>query len=1200
MEMKNNKLIVVLGMHRSGTSAITRGLQVMGVRLGNRLIPPMEGNNPKGFFEDIDLNALNIEMLSAIYSDWCHLAAIDSIDVEILRKQGYFLFAIELLKQKVSAAPVFGFKDPRVAKLLPFWKEVIRHCQINVSYVLAVRNPLSVVKSLSKRDGIDAEQSYLLWLGHVITSLTGSAGDKRVIVDYDRLMLSPDRELMRIAKCTDLEIDPTELQSYKSDFLDQGLRNTVYDVNDLLSDAACPPLVREMYAVLLDVGSDKTQIEDPKFQKLIKHWKTKFEFLKTSLILADRLYTRYIAANQSVAERDGQIANLHQAVEERDGQIARLNKAVTECDGQIANLHQAVDERDGQIVNLNQSVAERDGQIARLNKAVTECDGQIANLHKAVDERDGQIVNLNQAVAKRDGQITNLKNEMVRRGEWALGLEQQLKDAQTKIIQITSSNSWKITLPLREIRRWTSTPKQQTKRYTISILSLAKRIYQSLPLSYQTKATHRNVIAKFFPKILLVSGGHSATIPVLSLQVMRQAVPEQRNVEHINKDTVALTGLTLTESLNTYGDALSYSNSFGVPKSYDVICFPIIEWDHRFQRPQQLMTEFARDGHRVFYLNLTFHDRSSTVEWQKVAERIFQVQLPGTTNLNRFFELLTHGVTSQCLAALEIFCAEAGIRDAICMVQLPFWTPLALELRKKYGWKVIFDCMDESQGLTMLNPEMKYEESRIVRKADLVLVSAKKLWDKHVGNASSCMLLPNAVDFNHFSSNANGNKLDKLPRPIIGYYGAIMEWFDAEMVIGAAKARPEWSFVLIGKVDTSSVEPLRSLPNVFFPGEQPYSQLPGYLHQFDVCLIPFKVTPITESTNPVKFYEYLSAGKPIVAVPMAELLPYPELFYPARNAKEVVTQVARALQEDNSALVNMRINWARHETWQARYESLATAVNYLYGLVSIVIVSYRNLEKLQACLESIIEKTHYPRYEVIVVDNGSSQDVVGYLAGIAQKHSHIHVIFNKENLGFAQANNIGLRAISKDSHYIILLNNDTVVTRGWMTGLTRWLNDMDVGLVGPVTCPSGSANEAAVPVDYKELTELESFARRYTTEHHGNAFDIPMLAMYCLAMRRNTYEEIGPLDEQFGVGMFEDDDYSLRARIKGYRVICAEDVFIHHFGRASFSQLNAREYKKLFEQNLRRFEAKWHIKWRLHSARLLQTKSVVEENIGVK
>ena len=198
--MDRQRLIVVLGMHRSGTSAITRGLQVMGVGLGDRLIPPVEGNNPKGFWEDIDLNSLNAEMLSACDSDWHYVAAIDSIDVERLREQGHVLRAAELLRQKVCSAPIFGFKDPRVAKLLLFWKGVFSSCQFDVSYIVVLRHPLSVAKSLANRDGIEPEQSYLLWLGHVMTSLTGSAGNKRILVDYDRLMQSPDHELNRIAK----------------------------------------------------------------------------------------------------------------------------------------------------------------------------------------------------------------------------------------------------------------------------------------------------------------------------------------------------------------------------------------------------------------------------------------------------------------------------------------------------------------------------------------------------------------------------------------------------------------------------------------------------------------------------------------------------------------------------------------------------------------------------------------------------------------------------------------------------------------------------------------------------------------------------------------------------------------------------------------------------------------------------------------
>ena len=354
--MESHRLIFVLGMHRSGTSVVTRGLQVMGVALGNCLIPPINEVNDKGFWEDADLNALDVEMLKAVNSDWHHLAPIEPIDIEVLRKKGYFLRAAELLRQKIGNTPIFGFKDPRVAKLLPFWKEVFSHCQLNVNYVLAMRHPLSVAKSLAKRDGITAEQSYLLWMGHVLTSLMGSAGNNRVLVDYDRLMQSPDSELRRIAKCFDLEIDPAELQSYKTDFLDQGLRHTVYDLNDLLLDHACPPIVREIYTELLEAASGSNGIDDQALKEKVELWSDEFERLKSLLTLADRLSTQKAVAQEAVAE-------LNQSVTERDGQISCLNQSVAE-------LNQSVTERDGQISSLNQSVTERDGQIASLKQEV--------------------------------------------------------------------------------------------------------------------------------------------------------------------------------------------------------------------------------------------------------------------------------------------------------------------------------------------------------------------------------------------------------------------------------------------------------------------------------------------------------------------------------------------------------------------------------------------------------------------------------------------------------------------------------------------------------------------------------------------------------------------------------------------------------------------------------------------------------------
>lgn len=369
--MEAKKLIVVLGMHRSGTSAVTRGLQVMGVELGDRLIPAIEGNNSKGFWEDSDLNTLDVEMLAALDSDWFHLTPIEAKDVEALRNQGYFVRAVELLGQKVGGVAVFGFKDPRVAKLLPFWKEVFNHCNVNVNYILALRHPLSVVKSLAKRDGIAEGQSYLLWLGHVITALIGSTGDKRVLVDYDRLMQSPDAELMRISKCIDLEIDSEKLQIYKTEFLDQGLRHTVFEPTELLLDNACPPIVREIYDALLDVAADKVILDDQVLQRKVSHWSDEFERIKSPLTLIDRLFTQKRIATQAVTERDAQIASLSQAVTERDGQITALNRVMFERDEQIVSMNQAIVQRENRVSELEKVLSEQEHVIAAIRSSTS-------------------------------------------------------------------------------------------------------------------------------------------------------------------------------------------------------------------------------------------------------------------------------------------------------------------------------------------------------------------------------------------------------------------------------------------------------------------------------------------------------------------------------------------------------------------------------------------------------------------------------------------------------------------------------------------------------------------------------------------------------------------------------------------------------------------------------------------------------------
>jgi GT2 family glycosyltransferase len=252
------------------------------------------------------------------------------------------------------------------------------------------------------------------------------------------------------------------------------------------------------------------------------------------------------------------------------------------------------------------------------------------------------------------------------------------------------------------------------------------------------------------------------------------------------------------------------------------------------------------------------------------------------------------------------------------------------------------------------------------------------------------------------------------------------------------------------------------------------------------------------------------------------------------------------------------------------------------GLIaaSVVVVTFNNLAFTRMCLASLLANTGGPAHEVIVVDNGSRDGTPDYLRAVASVNPRVRLILNSGNRGFAPANNQALAQAQGD--VLVLLNNDTIVPPGWLEGLIRYLDDSGVGAVGPVTNRIG--NEAEIETSYTTYGGLLDFARH--RRENRRQFDIPTPCMFCLAMRRDVYERVGPLDERFEIGLLEDDDYALRVRAAGYRLVCAEDVFVHHFGEASFGSLvPTGEFGRLLEANRRRFEEKWGRPWQPYARR---------------
>lgn len=237
-----------------------------------------------------------------------------------------------------------------------------------------------------------------------------------------------------------------------------------------------------------------------------------------------------------------------------------------------------------------------------------------------------------------------------------------------------------------------------------------------------------------------------------------------------------------------------------------------------------------------------------------------------------------------------------------------------------------------------------------------------------------------------------------------------------------------------------------------------------------------------------------------------------------------------------------------------------------FGLTSIVILAWNQLFYTKMCIESIQQYTDSP-YELILVDNGSTDGTGEYFGSIPGAV----VIKNPVNRGFAAGCNQGMRAARGD--YILLLNNDTVVSHNWLSNLINCLESSpEIGIVGPVS--NYVSGVQLIPTAYQSLEEMHQFAKEFNRPDPSRWFDTERLVGFCMLIRRSVVDRIGLLDEDFGIGNFEDDDYCLRARQAGFRLVCAGDTFVHHFGNKTFAG-NKVDLDSLLAENRIKFCQKW-------------------------
>ena len=425
------KAILVVGMHRSGTSAITRVLNLLGCDLPSTLMRESAQSNEAGFWESLRIMHLNDDILASAESAWNDWQAFDPAWHASPVAGEFRERARRVLESEYSGSHLFVLKDPRICRFLSFWIDVVRDFGAEPLIVLPVRNPLEVAASLEGRDAIDPSLGGLIWLRHVLDAEADSRNVSRAWLRYEQLLSEPQAQIDRLSN--DLNVSWPKRSSVKAEreinqFLSPELRHHHSEDKALLTNLNLPHWIRASFEILDRWTQGTTQETD----------EATLDRIRLALDEATPAFSRAMIANQmTLAKRDRQVKELNQIAGERDRQIEELNHIASERDGQIEELNRRGGERDSQIEELNRIAGERDGQNEELNRIAGERDEQIEELNRIASERDGQIEELNRIVGERDGQNEEL-NRIV--GERDKQIEELNRIASERDSQIEELN----------------------------------------------------------------------------------------------------------------------------------------------------------------------------------------------------------------------------------------------------------------------------------------------------------------------------------------------------------------------------------------------------------------------------------------------------------------------------------------------------------------------------------------------------------------------------------------------------------------------------------------------------------------------------------------------------------------------------------------------------------------------------------------
>ena len=336
----------------------------------------------------------------------------------------------------------------------------------------------------------------------------------------------------------------------------------------------------------------------------------------------------------------------------------------------------------------------------------------------------------------------------------------------------------------------------------------------------------------------------------------------------------------------------------------DLICISHLRWDFVWQRPQHILSRLAKH-YRIFFVEEPMTDKSAgeprlAVSTGRGEDPVTVIRLMQPADENRW---IGHGDTQTQQTYEDLlaqFLEQQGSTGRILWLYTPMAAPFVAALRPDM---LVYDVMDELSAFKGAPAALREQDRTMLRTADVVFTGGVSMYRARLPYANNIHLFPSGVEIDHFARAAERTMpqpadLGELSPPIIGYFGVIDERMDIAALEAMARAHPEWNIVMLGPVVKIDPGDLPKAPNLHFLGMKDYQELPSYLAYFDVALVPFAMNEATRYLSPTKTLEYLAAGKPVVAAPIADIVElYGDYVRIAETPEEYVALTEAALAE---------------------------------------------------------------------------------------------------------------------------------------------------------------------------------------------------------------------------------------------------------------------------------------------------------------